>query len=68
MHKREYFRKITKAVASGSRCLSRQVGAIVIKDKRVIATGYNGLPAGFNHCSVCYGGERVSGHGLDKLP
>jgi dCMP deaminase len=67
-HKIEYFRKITKAVASGSRCLSRQVGAVIVKDKRILATGYNGLPAGFNHCSVCYGGERVSGHGLDKLP
>jgi deoxycytidylate deaminase len=35
-HKIEYFRKITKAVASGSRCLSRQVGAVIVKDKRIL--------------------------------
>lgn len=64
----KYFKRVVEAVASNSKCLSRQVGAVIIKDKRIIATGYNGLPAGFNHCSVCYGGERVSGHGLHKLP
>lgn len=63
-----YFAHLVEQVASNSVCLSRKVGAIIVRDKRIIATGYNGLPSGFNHCSVCYGGERESGHGLHHLP
>jgi len=37
-------------VAKRSTCLRRQVGAIVVKDKRILSTGYNGAPMGLAHC------------------
>lgn len=46
----EYFMAITCEVANRSTCIRRHVGAILIKDKRVLATGYNGAPAGLKHC------------------
>ena len=46
----EYFMDITKRVAQRATCLRRQVGAIVVKDKKILATGYNGAPAGLQHC------------------
>lgn len=42
--------EITAVVASRSTCLRRQVGALIIKDKRILATGYNGAPSGLAHC------------------
>ncbi len=42
----EYFATITRQVASRSTCLRRKVGAIIVKDKRILATGYNGAPRG----------------------
>jgi dCMP deaminase len=47
----DYFLEITKLVAKRSTCLRRAVGAILVKDKRIIATGYNGVPRGLRHCS-----------------
>jgi len=41
---------ITKLVAKRSTCLRRSVGAILVKEKRILATGYNGAPAGLRHC------------------
>ena len=41
---------ITKLVATRSTCLRRQVGAILVKDKRILASGYNGAPIGLRHC------------------
>ena len=46
----EYFTQITRQVAMRSTCLRRQVGAVIVKDKRILATGYNGAPSGFPHC------------------
>ena len=46
----EYFMAITKMVAKRSTCLRRHVGAILVKNKRILATGYNGAPAGIRHC------------------
>ena len=40
-----YFMRITKLVATRSSCLRRSVGAVLVKDKRILATGYNGAPA-----------------------
>ena len=45
-----YFMDITCLVAERSTCLRRKVGAIAVKDKRILATGYNGAPAGVPHC------------------
>jgi len=46
-----YFLSIARLVADRSTCLRRSVGAVVVKDKRVLSTGYNGAPAGFKHCA-----------------
>ncbi|MEJ2723217.1 MAG: cytidine/deoxycytidylate deaminase family protein [Deltaproteobacteria bacterium] len=46
----EYFMAIAEMVAKRSTCLRRSVGAILVKDKRILATGYNGAPAGLKHC------------------
>ncbi len=45
-----YFLEICRLVARRSTCLRRQVGAVLVKDKRILATGYNGAPAGLSHC------------------
>jgi dCMP deaminase len=46
----QYFMDITHLVAKRSTCLRRQVGAVVVKDKKILATGYNGAPSGLEHC------------------
>lgn len=46
----QYFMDIAKLVSSRSTCLRRQVGAVLVRDKHIIATGYNGAPRGVSHC------------------
>ncbi|NLD47971.1 MAG: cytidine deaminase [Clostridiaceae bacterium] len=46
----EYFMEIVDLIKSRSTCLRRQVGALIVKDKRILATGYNGAPMGCRHC------------------
>lgn len=46
----QYFMDITRLVATRSTCLRRQVGAILVKGKNILATGYNGVPSGISHC------------------
>ncbi len=46
----EYFLKIALLVAERSTCIRRKVGAVAVKDKRILATGYNGAPSGLRHC------------------
>ncbi len=45
-----YFMEIAFLVAERSTCLRRKVGAVAVKDKRILATGYNGAPSGLAHC------------------
>jgi len=47
----EYFLKITADVAGRAICVKRKVGAIIVKDKHILSTGYNGAPKGFAHCT-----------------
>ncbi|MBW1891364.1 MAG: cytidine/deoxycytidylate deaminase family protein [Deltaproteobacteria bacterium] len=47
-----YFMDIAVLVAKRSTCLRRSVGAVVVKDKRVLSTGYNGAPMNIEHCRV----------------
>ncbi|BCS98021.1 cytidine deaminase [Desulfoluna limicola] len=47
----QYFMDITELVAKRSTCTRRAVGAVLVKDKRVLATGYNGAPSGIRHCA-----------------
>lgn len=46
----EYFLEIASLVKTRSTCIRRQVGAVFVRDKRVLATGYNGAPSGLKHC------------------
>ena len=46
----EYFMQMAEITAQRSTCLRRQVGAIIVKEKHIIATGYNGAPKGLPHC------------------
>ncbi len=46
----EYFMEITRLVSRRSTCIRRQVGAVLVKEKHILATGYNGSPAGIAHC------------------
>jgi dCMP deaminase len=45
-----YFMDIADLVSRRSTCLRRSVGAVLVKDRRVLATGYNGAPSGLHHC------------------
>lgn len=47
----EYFMEMAELAAKRSTCLRRQVGAVVVQDRHVIATGYNGAPSGVPHCT-----------------
>jgi dCMP deaminase len=46
----DYFMAIARVVATRSTCLHRNVGALVVKGKQIVSTGYNGAPAGQPHC------------------
>jgi dCMP deaminase len=46
----EYFLEMAQLVSKRSTCLRRSVGAVLVRDKRILATGYNGAPSGLKHC------------------
>lgn len=46
-----YFMQIAKVVLRRSTCLHRQIGAVVVKGKQIVSTGYNGSPSGHPHCT-----------------
>jgi dCMP deaminase len=47
----QYFLTITRQVAERSTCSRAKVGAVIVRDKNILATGYNGAPAGLPHCT-----------------
>lgn len=47
----EYFMDIANLIKTRSTCLRRQIGALVVKDKKILSTGYNGAPKGCRHCA-----------------
>jgi dCMP deaminase len=47
----QYFMTITRQVAARSTCLRAHIGAVIVGDKNILATGYNGSPAGLPHCT-----------------
>jgi dCMP deaminase len=47
----QYFMTITRQVAERSTCLRAKVGAVIVRDRSILATGYNGAPAGLPHCT-----------------
>jgi len=53
----EYFMQMAELTAKRSTCLRRKVGAIIVQDRHIISTGYNGAPRGIKHCAErggCY--------------
>lgn len=48
----EYFLTVCNAVGENTKCLSRRIGAILVKDKSIISTGYNGPARGIPHCGL----------------
>src|SRR3989344_7389858 len=57
----EYFLEVAKVVATRSTCDRANVGAIIVKNKVILSTGYNGAPRGLSHCDDI-GHEIVDGH------
>ncbi len=47
----EYFMEMAKLTAKRSTCLRRHVGAVIVQDRHIVATGYNGAPRGLKHCA-----------------
>ena len=47
----EYFMEMSQLTAKRSTCMRRNVGAVIVKDKHIVATGYNGAPRGIRHCN-----------------
>ena len=47
----DYFMEMAHVVAKRSTCLRRKVGALLVKDRHILSTGYNGAPKGLKHCS-----------------
>jgi dCMP deaminase len=64
----EYFMSIAEQVAGRSTCLRRHTGAILVKERRILATGYNGTPAGLRHCEEvgCIRDERKIASGSPR--
>jgi dCMP deaminase len=56
------FINIAKEIASASKCVSKQVGAVIVKDGRILSTGYNGTPPGFTNCCTHWDGEYTKEH------
>lgn len=47
----QYFMDLAEQVETRTTCLRRPVGSVIVKDRRILATGYNGVPSGLRHCS-----------------
>ncbi len=62
----EYFMQIARDVSTRATCNRRLVGAVVVLDKRILTTGYNGAPHGLPHCSEV-GCKMVDGHCVRTL-
>lgn len=56
------FINIASELATASKCVSKQVGAVIVKDGRILSTGYNGTPAGFTNCCDQWNGEHTDEH------
>lgn len=56
------FIKIAKEIASASKCVSKQVGAVIVRDGRILSSGYNGTPSGYINCSDYWSGAYTKEH------
>ncbi len=56
------FIKIAYEIASASKCVSKQVGAVIVKDGRILSTGYNGTPTGYINCKDYWNNKYTKEH------
>lgn len=56
------FINIATELATASKCVSKQVGAVIVKDGRILSTGYNGTPAGYTNCVDHWDGKYTPEH------
>ena len=56
------FINIAKEIASASKCVSKQVGAVIVRDGRILSTGYNGTPSGYTNCCDHWDNEYTKDH------
>ena len=56
------FINIATELSTASKCVSKQVGAVIVKDGRILSTGYNGTPAGYKNCCDYWDGEYTQEH------
>ena len=56
------FINIATELATASKCVSKHVGAVIVKDGRILSTGYNGTPAGFINCNEYWHNEYTQEH------
>jgi len=56
------FINIAREIASASKCVSKLVGAVIVKDGRILSTGYNGTPSGYTNCNDHWDGEYTKDH------
>lgn len=58
----ENFVNIATEISTASKCVSKQVGAVIVKDGRILSTGYNGTPTGFTNCCDHWKDEYTKEH------
>ncbi len=56
------FINIAHEIAKASKCVSKQVGAVIVKDGRILSTGYNGTPSGYTNCCDYWDGKYTKEH------
>ncbi len=56
------FINIAKEIATASKCVSKKVGAVIVKDGRILSTGYNGTPSGYINCRDYWDNEYTKEH------
>ena len=56
------FINIAREIALASKCVSKQVGAVIVKDGRILSTGHNGTPTGYTNCVEHWEGEYTKDH------
>ncbi|MDD2871014.1 MAG: deaminase [Candidatus Gracilibacteria bacterium] len=56
------FINIAYEIATGSKCVSKHTGAVIVKENRILSTGYNGTPAGYINCDEYWKGEYTKDH------
>ena len=71
----EYWMHFAEQAAKRSKCLSRQIGCVIVRDNIILSTGYNGPPKGYTHCGTYIDNQcprkakgYKSGEGLEECP